>query len=329
MPTDCLTSLIGLAPAASDCLPFPAVGSTAFITDSATGLYLSQVPGLSVCRSDGAVWHERFQQAREEGVRQVRSKLAMGLSEGTAPRHTWFGPISGADFSGTGPEAGSLRMVLKTHHIPFAGLKLNTLQLLTAEVATEPVSVTVDGQAVALAVPGGGAVSLANVVVPCDGLDHVIEAMLPSGFRPRLNKILCGGCSEAGRRLSGYLRNMKEAAGGIALTGEAVCTAPEQLCYVAGNKPGSTTPVDADLQLQIGYAVLYATAADLIGREVADGAAGRLTGLEPDALQVLADRYDGKLREYLDYLTTAQGVRRVAYPCTVCVNTGPFTAKSY
>jgi hypothetical protein len=309
---DCLISLLGLAASPPACFPFPVAGDTEFITASSTGLYLTMAEGLELRIGAAAtaatdLW-QRLDNARALAAGQVRLLLA-GNDRRGQPIYEQRGVLGGA---GNGQLALQLTQV-----------KLYTDQTLAA------VPLLLDGQPVGQipADPHGGLGLVATLpagglLIPLDGREHTLEAVLPPGVRVRANTLFAGcfDCQKGSPWSLSVQRNLQEVAAstqgaGFSLSVAEACAAPEYLCYATGKEADATDLRYPEVAKYVAHALLY-KAAELFTVGIMTGAStNRYTMLEPNMLPALAERYHAKTLEYTAWLASPKGLGQVQHPC--------------
>lgn len=311
--TDCLVGLTGLTRAGSACFPLPSAPElrTAY-TDSASGLYVDEVPGLSLQPTVGQTgandtW-TRLDKARNQALQDVAHRLGSRLSS-DRPLFTKAGLLGGL---GTGAyDAVNLRAVLRLPTVlrPGGALRLDSATLYT-DTAVEDVPVLLDGGEVARLATNAGPVALSGVLVPLDGQVHELTAALPDGVRVRTNTVTCG-CSNpfvAAMRLN--LTDVRGRAGGFGVQITEVCALETPLCHALSQ--------DEEIRRAVGFAVQFLTAANFCVGLLTDAAYNRYTMLEPKALEFLAGKYTQDAERFLLWLVGPEGISRVPHPCYVC-----------
>lgn len=320
MPTDCLLGLIGLSAAGATCFPLPTTGDTAYITASATGLYLDTVEGLILRPAEGqngaSDLYQKLDKARLLATQAVRQAL---LQRGRGA----FGANRFAGRSGTLAQRGNgellsvgtpARLTLTPKENANGAWLLDELRLYTDSVVAD-VAVLLDGQAVGTLTTNGGAfVATGPLLIPLDGEAHTLEAVLPDGVRVQASTVLCGTCSEWGRYVRSALLNVNTAripANGFAFQVTEVCTEPlDVLCYA--------TAKNAEVAQSIGFAILYTAAEYFCASLLTDANRSRYTMIEPQALPELRTFYEGKAEKHLAWLVQEDGLGSVKHPCYVC-----------
>lgn len=313
-PTDCLTGLIGLSKNGIPCFPLPA--ESAYVTDSATGLYLDTVEGLNLkpaqSTSPGADLYPRLDRARTQAMEVVYQHLSTRAAAQAGKKlFTLSGMLSGLGNGQLGIE-GSARMVLYTRERTAGRWRLQSLQLLT-DIPTANVPVLLDGVEIASISTNSPPVALTDAFVPFDGQPHTLEAVLPPGVRPKFNTLICGGCSEWGRLMKLNLApnaNPNAPAGGFVVKAKEECTVAPLVCHVLSQ--------DEELKRSIAWAILYKTAEHVVVGFLADAAYSRYTTLEPKAMQALGELYHAKAAEHLNWLSGPEGLAKYPHPCYQC-----------
>lgn len=330
MPTapDCLTTLLGLAASPPACFPFPATGSTAFITDSSTGLYLTMAEGLELRIGASAtaatdLW-QRLDNARTLAAEQVRLLLAGNDRRGLL-RYQQRGVFGGPGNGQLAPVNTLAQLSLTTHNQPGAALRLTQVQLYTDQTVPA-VPLLLDGQVVGqlAASPAGGIATLpaGGLFLPLDGQVHTLEATLPAGVRVRSNTLFAGcfDCQKESPWALSVQRNLQQVAAstqgnGFAISVEEACVAPEYLCYATGTDDTTGELRYPDIAKYVAHALLY-KAAELFTVGILTGTTtNRYTMLEPKMLVALAERYQAKTLEYTTWLSSPDGLGQVHHPC--------------
>lgn len=333
MPTapDCLTALLGLAASPPACFPFPTAGSTDFITDSGTGLYLTMAEGLELRIGASAsaatdLW-QRLDNARALAAEQVRLLLA-GSDRRGLPLYEQRGVFGGPGNGQLAPAGTAALLHFATHERPGGALRLTQVKLYTDQ-AVAAVPLLLDGQLVGQlpADPHGGlglahTLPAGGLLVPLDGQVHTLEATLPLGVRVRANTLFAGcfDCQKGSPWALSVQRNLQQVAAstqgnGFAISVAETCAAPEYLCYATSVDENTGELRYPDVTKYVAHALLY-KAAELFTVGIMTGAStNRYTMLEPKMLVALAERYQAKTLEYTAWLSSPNGFGQVQHPC--------------
>lgn len=330
-PVDCLLSLLGLAAQPPACFPFPAASSTDFITASATGLYLTMAEGLELRIGASAsaatdLW-QRLDNARTLAAEQVRLLLA-GNDRRGQPLYEERGAFGGAGNGQLAPLGTPALLRFVTNERPGGALRLTSIKLYTDQQVNN-VPLLLDGQLVGQlpADPHGGlglvtTLPAGGLLLPLDGQEHTLEAVLPAGVRVRANTLFAGcfDCQKGSPWALSVKRNLQNVAAdtqgaGFAISVAEVCGALEFLCFATGKEEGSPDFRYPDVAKYVGHALLY-KAAELFTVGLLTGAStNRYTMLEPKMLAALAERYEAKTLEYTAWLASPLGLGQVQHPC--------------
>jgi hypothetical protein len=327
-PSDCLAGLVGLsASGILPCFPLPAGEgvNNDYITASTTGLYLERVEGLQFQAKPGTAaapdFYSRLDRARANAIDVVYTNLSTRLGSTVgSPLHTMSGTLGGPPKNGTLGAANTAKMILPTTHRDGGAWRITGLQLYTDIAVTAPV--LLDGQPLGTVTTNEGEFAFAADApqdILFDGDTHTIEAILAEGVRPKMNSLTCGCSNPWVRSVSTNLQrgcNTKEYAGGFAVQVQEVCTVGDlsPLCYAISQ--------EGELAQSAGFAILYKTAEHFVVDMLSSAQYSRYTMLEPQALPALGKRFSEQCAEHLDWLLSAQGLRRVANPCYPCKRTG-------
>ncbi|OGX80829.1 hypothetical protein BEN47_06115 [Hymenobacter lapidarius] len=321
----CLTALVGISAAGSDCFPLPPdPEAAAALTASATGFYLDQVEGLSFRVSNGnpkSDLYARLRRARELAALRIRTALQGRAALGAA-RYERRGVLGKPGNGQALPALTLARLTLQTVVRDFGAYRISTVRLdATATVAAVPL--LLDGQPVGtLTSTNAPAQAVAGILIPLDGQPHTLEALLPEGVRPLDTKLFCPPCSGGGpwgQSVAASLSGITTATSsfGFTLSVAEECTAPgaaDGLCYAVSEYP--------ELQLYVAQALLYQAAELMVVDLLADASVSRYTMLEPKTLPALGARYADLVQQHLRWLTSAAGLGRVQHPCFVCTPSG-------
>lgn len=322
---DCLAGLIGLSAAGLTCWPLPTVGSTAYITDSASGLYLDRVEGLllkpAAGQSAGPAFYTLLDNARAQAIEAVRVAIAQRSKSATGlPLFSQRGTIGGLGNGQLLPEGSPARVSFYTQARRFGAFRIVSLQLYT-NVAVTGAAVLLDGVQIGTLTstgPGGAFVPVDGATadqlrIPFDGNQHTLEAVLPDGVRVHANNLWCAPCQRNTPWGLTLARNFTPecataTGGGFAVQLQEECTEPlDALCYALS--------VDAELRQSVAFAVQY-TAAELFTISLAVGAdTNRYLAMAPKELDALGQHYHGKAEEHLAWLAGPDGIGRVRHPC--------------
>jgi hypothetical protein len=334
---DCLLAFIGLSAASLPCfaLPTPAEGQTnAAITESATGLYLTTVEGLSLRPAASStlngtaatdLW-ARLSNARLLATQHVRTALEQARqgSYGT-PLFTQRGTLGGLGNGQLLPVGTRALMTFHTNARRNGAWRITQLQLYTDQNVAD-VPLLVDGvQKATITTNGTGMVTLADggILIPLDGNDHTVEAVLPEGVRVKANKLFCLGCQANtpwGRCVTTNLRNVTSSTSGngfaVTITEECTEATTDVLCYAVAT--------DNELAQSVGFAIMYKAAELFTDSLLVEKQVSRYTMLEPKELGALAAKYEAKSMEHVKWLSSWAGLGRVRHPCYLCPpNPGP------
>jgi hypothetical protein len=330
-PADCLISLLGLAASPPACFPFPTAGDTDFITASSTGLYLTMAEGLELRIGAAAtaatdLW-QRLDNARTLAAGQVRLLLA-GNDRRGQPIYEQRGVLGGAGNGQLAPLGTPALLRFITNERPGGALQLTQVKLYTDQTLAA-VPLLLDGQPVGQipADPHGGlglvvTLPAGGLLIPLDGQEHTLEAVLPPGVRVRANTLFAGcfDCQKGSPWSLSVQRNLQEVAAstqgaGFSLSVAEACAAPEYLCYATGKEADATDFRYPEVAKYVAHAVLY-KAAELFTVGIMTGAStNRYTMLEPKMLVALAERYHAKTLEYAAWLGSPKGLGQVQHPC--------------
>jgi hypothetical protein len=330
-PADCLIALLGLAATPPACFPFPTTGSTDFITDSSTGLYLTMAEGLELRIGASAtaatdLW-QRLDNARTLAAEQVRLLLA-GNDRRGLPLYAERGALGGAGNGQLAPVGTPALLRFATNERPGGALRLTQLKLYTDQTLAA-VPLLLDGQLVGQipADPHGGlglafTLPAGGLLIPLDGQVHTLEAVLPVGVRVRANTLFAGcfDCQKATPWSLSVQRNLREVAAstqgnGFSISVTETCAAPEYLCFATGQEEDSPDFRYPQVAKYVAHALLY-KAAELFTVGIMTGTTtNRYTMLEPKMLPVLAERYQAKTLEYTAWLASPNGLGQVQHPC--------------
>jgi hypothetical protein len=313
----CLTGLIGLSRAASPCFPLP-LGDTAFITASASGLYLDEVEGLNLrpapLQTAGADAWARFDKARTQAVAYVDNDLGKRMTLGT-PLEQPAGTLGGLGDGTLAPLGTPAVLTLPLTLKPSLGWQLLSVALYT-DVTAADVPVYLDNVLIGTLTTNGGLfapVPNAAMLLRFDGQTHTLRAELPEGVRPKNNRLTCGCGNPWVKAVAAALlpgTNTKQPAGGFVVQVQQVCTALAPLCHAITQ--------DAELAKSVAFAVLYKTAELTVVSLLADAQYSRYTSLDAKALEGLIARYTGLYEEHQAWLLGGTGLARVAQPCYGC-----------
>lgn len=339
MPTDCLTSLLGLSKG-SQCFPLPTdPDAAAAIRDSSTGLWLDMAEGLRLQPASGSTaatdLYERMAAARALAVVQVRTMLTMGAG---IPLYSKRGTLGGLGNGQLSPVGTRALMRFYTNARREGAWRITKLQLFTDQVVTdapllldgeEKGRLSSDAQGRTSGLPATG------LLIPLDGNEHELEVLLPEGVRVRANNFFAGcfSCQRGTPWFVSVQHNLQNVSAqtpgnGFAISVEEECTAePDFLCFAVGSdrtdadgKPVFRYP---QLAQALGLALLYKSAELFTTGLLANQQLNRYTMLEPKALAELRDYYGSKLNtmspdgtgNYIGWLNSPEGLGQVQHPC--------------
>lgn len=324
-PSDCLAGLIGLSAASIPCWPLPTTGSTAYITDSASGLYLDRVEGLllkpATGQTAGSGLYTMLANARAQATEAVRVAIAQRSRTATGPAlFGQRGTIGGLGNGSLLAEGSPARVQFYTQARRFGAFRIVSLQLYT-NVAVADVPLLLDGLPIGTLTstgPGGAFVPVDGATaeqlrIPFDGNRHTLEALLPAGVRVHSNSLWCAPCQRNTPWGLTLARNFtpecaSATGGGFAVQLQEECTEPlDALCYAIS--------VDAELRQSVAFAVQY-KAAELFTLSLAVGAdTNKYLAMAPKELDALGQHYNAKAEEHLAWLAGPDGIGRVRHPC--------------
>lgn len=337
---DCLTPLLGLSKGTTNCFPLPeetVAGQNAYITDSATGLYLDAVEGLSLKAAAGAspatdIW-TKLASARENAAFQVRAALEAGRAKsyGT-PLYSQRGVLGGLGNGQLAPLGTKAEMTLYTNARREGAWRITRIQLFTDQAVTD-VPLLLDGEEVARITTSATASSSVltspdALLIPLDGNPHTLQAVLPEGVRVKSNNLFsgCFSCSRNSpwfKSVQGSLQNVTAhtPGNGFSISVQEECIVdPDFLCYAVGVQGSSFR--FPEIARYVGIALRY-KAAELFTIDLLAGKdSNRYTMLEPKSLNALGSMYEKKAAEYIGWLNSPEGLGQVRHPCFV----GPVTA---
>ncbi|GAB3303650.1 hypothetical protein [Hymenobacter tenuis] len=336
----CLTGLVGLSRAASPCFALP-VGTeevpadNAFITESTTGRYVDKVEGLILRPASGQqpgsdAW-ARLDRARSQAIGFVEVELGKHLSAQTGPLKEPLGGKFGSLGDGSLLPLGTQPLLrLPTRLLPGRGYTLVSLSLYASAEVTD-VPVLLDGVEIARVTTSATTPTMVylqeGVTVPFDGQVHTLSAVLPEGVQARAGKLTCG-CGDRNPDVALALTGLRGETltsrynqnawnGGFLLYLETTCLDPSKLCYVLST--------DDELQQSVAFAIQYKAAEYVVASLLADANYSRYTSLDVKALEFLAERYQQLNHAttedspgHLVWLTSPNGLARVAHPCYDC-----------
>jgi hypothetical protein len=333
---DCLASLVGLSQG-SDCFPLPADPDAADrATASLTGRYIDQVEGLRL-RPGGTATaatdlYDRLAKARDSAAFQVRAALEAGRSASYGiPLFKQRGTFGGLGNGQLMPLGTRAVMTFYTNARREGAWRITGMRLFTDQAVTD-VPVLLDGEEVGqITTNAASGAGLLDVLIPLDGNQHTLEAILPEGVRVKSNTFFsgCFGC-QAGTPWALTVRNNLQnitattPGNGFSISVVEECTAdPDLLCYAIGKDEGQPLFRYPDLVRFIALAIQY-KAAELFTTDLLGSAQlSRYTSLEPKALAELRDYYASKLTQasadgtgnYLKWLLSPDGLGQVQHPC--------------
>jgi hypothetical protein len=333
---DCLLSLVGLSQG-STCFPLPTdPDAAAKVSASSAGLWVDMVEGLRLQPAQGsqaaADLFDRMAKARALAVVQVRQAIAAKRTASYGiPLYQQRGTFGGLGNGQLMPVGTRALLSFYTNARREGAWRVTGMKLYTDQAVAD-VPVLLDGEEVARITTNsaGGAASL-DVLIPLDGNQHTLEAILPEGVRVKSNTFFsgCFGCQQGSPWAQTVRNNLQNVTAqtpgnGFAISVVEECTAePDFLCFAVGTDEGQPQPRYADIKRAIGLAILYKAAelftTDLLG----SSQLSRYTSLEPKALAELRDYYASKLAQaspdgtgnYLGWLGSPEGLGQVQHPC--------------
>ncbi|GAB2866005.1 hypothetical protein [Hymenobacter ruber] len=334
-PLNCLESLVGLAPEALPCFPFPS-GDTDWITTSsrtgsaAGGVFVSQLAGLSfqAAKGDpGTDLYDRLAKARTSAASYVRTAIQQGPKYGFGQaRFTASGQL-GKPGNGSVYQ-GAPALTLTTGYAEGGAYRVTALALQTT-VAVADVVIQLDGVPVATITTGGPLAPITPFLIPFDGQAHTLTAVLPDGVRPLTGQVycFCGG-GPFTQSIRAYLPAVTSQTNnaGFLLRVEEVCGTSESdmLCYATTANAELADSLAKAVQAMSGYYFLM----DLFSQ----ANYSRYTLLDTKQMDYLANK---EFKPYADqmiaWLSQPAGLGRLTHPCYTCAPNpcGPRITKTY
>lgn len=330
---DCLTTLLGLTDTAPACYTLPVdEAELAAVTDTATGLYLTDAEGLRLGPATGQQCgtdiYDRLAKARRLGAFQLRADLEAGRLKSFGPSvFQQRGSLGGTSNGQLAPVGTPARLRFATAHRYAGAYRLTRLALYADQPVTDA-PLLLDGEQVSLVSSVSGPVKgllsglpAGGLLVPLDGESHTLEVVLPDGVRVYRNKVYCFGCNAGSpwalsvkNSILGWDSNTE--ANGLSLQAAEECTADaDMLCYIIGSDEEGSPARYPDLTRHIGLALLYKAAQLFTDSLLADANKSRYTMLEPKALAALSDKYAGEYTQRLAWLNSPGGLGQVQHPC--------------
>lgn len=322
--SDCFADLVGITATGSPCFALP-TGDVTALTTSRTGLFLDMVEGLSFKTSTGngaPDLYARLQKARDKAVFDIYA--ALGRLASRSPIYVQRGALGGA--SAGQLEAVGTRAFLQFHTAErvSGGYRIESIRL-RASATVSGVPLLLDGVQVATIATNAGPQALTGVVIPLDGYDHSLEAVLPDGVRPEVNKLFCPGCNHGSPWAKSVALNLPQVtnatpAYGFQLTVAEACTETlDALCYAVSARPGAADTFQfPELAQFVGQAILYRTAELFVVDLLTEANVSRYTMLEPKTLPALGQRYAAEWAKHVAWLVGHEALGALDHPCYLC-----------
>lgn len=328
---DCLLSLVGLSKA-SACFALPTdPAEAAKVTASTAGLWVDMAEGLRLQPAANATaatdLYDRLAKARALAVFQVRA----ALESQRIPLYTQRGTLGGLGNGQLAPAGTRALMSFYTNARREGGWRITKLQLFT-DVAVTDVPLLLDNVEVArITTNAASGSAVLDILIPLDGEQHTIEALLPDGVRVKSNSFFAGcfSCQKGSPWYSSAQNNLRNVTASTQGNGFAIsiveeCAAePDFLCFAVGKDEGQSAFRYPDLVKIVALAILYKSAELFITGLLGSPQPSRYTSLEPKALAELRDYYASKLTQaspdgtgnYLPWLNSPEGLGQVNHPC--------------
>jgi hypothetical protein len=321
---DCFAGLVGITAAGSSCFPLPSSGDNTALTTSRSRLYLDMVEGLAfkVSNGNGAPdLYERLKRSRDKAVLDIFAEL--GKLATRSPIYAQHGNLGGPSTGQLEPVGTPARIVFRTAERNAGGYRIESIQL-KASATVSGVPLLLDGVQVAT-IATNAAPQAVGITIPLDGYEHTLEAVLPDGVRPEVNKLHCPGCKMGtpwGASVTNNLVGVTSATPGYGfqLTVAEVCTETlDMLCYAVSARPGMADTFQfPELAQFIGSAILYRTAELFVVDLLTDANVSRYTMLEPKTLPALGQRYAAEWAKHVAWLVGPDALGGLDHPCYLC-----------
>jgi hypothetical protein len=340
-PLNCLESLVGLAPEALPCFPFPD-GATDWITASSRtgsaggGVFISQLAGLSFQAAKGEPatdLYQRLSKARNGAASYVRTAIQQAPKYGFGqPRFTASGQL-GKPGNGSVYQ-GAAALTLTTGYAEGGAYRVTALALQTT-VTVADVVIQLDGVTVATITTNTPLQPVTPFLIPFDGANHqLIPVGLPDGVRPLAGQLYCTtGCNSKapgtfGASVAKFLPEVTSATSnaGFLLKVEEACGTIESdmLCYATTANAELADSLARAVQAMGGYYFLM----DLFSL----ANYSRYTLLDTKQMEYLATNVFKKYAdELIAWLSQPTGLGRLTHPCYTCAPNpyGPRITKLY
>lgn len=332
---DCLLSLVGLSQG-SACFPLPAdLDAAAAVKASTAGLWLDMAEGLRLQPAAGQVaatdLYDRLAKARALAVFQVRAALEASRAGSYGVRlYQQRGVFGGLGNGQLAPAGTRALMSFSTNARREGAWRITKLQLFT-DIVVPDVPLLLDNVEVARVTTNAAGVAPVDVLIPLDGNQHILEALLPAGTRVKANTFFsgCFGCQQGSPWAQTVRNNLQNVTAqtqgnGFSISVVEECTAePDFLCFTIGTDAGQKIARYPELVKIIALAIFYKAAELFTTGLLGSSQLSRYTSLEPKALAELRDYYASKLTHaspdgtgnYLPWLNSAEGLGQVDHPC--------------